>query len=61
MKKFALIDEAEGQEMIRNIDEQMNVFFLASSGFGVRSSIRELAEKVVEFLNSLPDEETRIL
>jgi hypothetical protein len=39
---------------------RLNVFFLAPAGMGVTSASRDLARKVVGFLNTLPQEEAAL-
>jgi hypothetical protein len=56
-KRFEVIDE-NYNEIIRDVEHNTNLFFLAASGFGVNSTTRNLAKRVVDFLNSLPAEET---
>lgn len=45
-------------EVIVDQEHNLNFLFLASSGFGTTSDSIRLAERVVDFLNSLPLEET---
>ena len=46
------------QEVIMDEANQLNFLFLASTGFGTTSDSLRLAQRVVEFLNSLPPEDT---
>lgn len=55
--RFKLIRDGHN-EVIRDVEHDINLLFLATSGFGVNSTTRDLAERVVGYLNSLPAEET---
>lgn len=55
--RFLLVLQSE-QVVIKDVEHNENFLFLASSGFGTPSTNIKLAEKVVDFLNSLPAEET---
>lgn len=57
--KFQVIDEPYNV-FIRDTENQLNFCHLCESGFGLNSKSRRLAEKIVEFLNSLPPEETKL-
>jgi len=48
--RYALVHEPHNV-VIRDAVLDLNVFFLAESGFGPRTSDIELAERVVRFLN----------
>jgi hypothetical protein len=56
-KRFCLVRE-EYRIIIRDVEHGLNFLFLAESGPGPTTDSIELAERVVEFLNSLPPEET---
>lgn len=56
-ERFKLVDE-DYNMIIRDIEHGLNVFFVAPSGMGVDSSTERLASRVVEYLNSLPPNET---
>jgi hypothetical protein len=49
-KRYELKFE-EHREVIVDTETRTNVFFLASTGHGTPSSLIELAEKVVDFMN----------
>lgn len=55
--RFKLIDESY-QTIVRDVEHGLNLFFVAESGHGLTSSSRKLAQRVVDFLNSLPENET---
>lgn len=48
--RYELVDEVH-QYVIRDVANHLNIFFLAESGHGIRSSDLAVAEKVVNFLN----------
>lgn len=56
--RFELTMDAHGNEVIRDVEHNVNLFFLATSGMGTTSTVMLLAERVVDYLNSLPPEET---
>lgn len=56
-KRFRLVAEPY-RSVIRDVEHEMNFLFLAESGHGLCSDTVALAERVVDFLNSLPPEET---
>jgi hypothetical protein len=53
--RFALVYEPY-TVVIRDVERNMNVFFLAEGGHGVHSNTTRLAEAVVEFLNTMPED-----
>ena len=55
MNRFELVIK-DYQDVIFDTETQKNFLFLATSGFGTRSSTIDLAKKVVDFLNTLPEE-----
>lgn len=57
MKRFRLVEETYN-EVIRDVEHGQNFLFLAGGGMGVNNVDRRLARKVVDFLNSLPSEDT---
>lgn len=57
--RFKIEVRADGhQEVIVDTEHQLNFLFIAETGFGLPSTNRKLAQRVVDFLNSLPPEET---
>ncbi len=54
--RYQLITDMRN-EVIRDTQSGQNIFFLATSGFGIRSSTIATAKKVVDFLNA--DAETQ--
>lgn len=59
-RKFEVVHE-QYQTVIQDTEQKVNFAFLAESGFGLGSSTVRLAQKVCDFLNSLPPEETNLL
>lgn len=59
MNRFALVDETYNV-VVRDIEHGLNLFFLAEGGHGPTSSSRALAQRVVDFLNTLPPGETKL-
>ena len=57
MTRFA-IKEYDHSTAIVDQEHELNFVFLAESSFGLPSSNKKLASRVVDFLNSLPPEET---
>lgn len=55
--RFALVHNG-GSEVIQDMEHHINFAFLATSGFGTNSKTIDLAQRVVDFLNSLPANET---
>lgn len=55
--RFKLIEDGHN-EVIRDVEHGMNLLFLATSEMGVNSTTRDLSQRVVDYLNSLPPEET---
>lgn len=56
--RFELTLDAHGNEVIKDVEHNLNLFFLATSGMGTTATVMLLAERVVDYLNSLPPEET---
>ncbi len=54
VSKWVLFGELMSGEEIRNRQTNSTFAFIASSGFGPTGDQIKLAEKVVDFLNSLP-------
>jgi hypothetical protein len=52
--RFALVYEP--YTVVSDVERNMNVFFLAEGGHGVHSNTTRLAEAVVEFLNTMPED-----
>ena len=57
--RFELVDEPY-QLYVRDVNNQLNLFVVAESGMGVTSGARRLAERTVDFLNSLPPQDAMI-
>lgn len=57
--KYRLREDPYDEAIVMTVDgdDRLQVFRLCPSGMGVTSDTRALAEKVVVFLNSLPEEE----
>lgn len=47
-------EDSGNKEIIRDVANNENFLFLASTGFGTRSSTVDLAKEVVAYLNSRP-------
>jgi len=54
--RFELVEEPY-QLYVRDVNNQLNLFVVAEGGMGVCSSSRRIAQRVVEFLNTLPPED----
>lgn len=53
-----VISHGGNQESVEDTEHNSRLFFLATSGFGTNSTALKLAQKVCDYLNSLPPEET---
>lgn len=55
--RFELVDDGY-QTIIRDNEHQLNFAFVAETGHGLPLPNRRLAQRVVDWLNSLPPDET---
>jgi len=58
--RYKLIDEPYNT-IIRDTIANLNFLFVAESGHGMNTKTYNLAKKVVDFLNSLPEEDTKLM
>jgi len=58
MKPRWILKEDQYNEVIMDQEHGLNFLFLATSGMGTTGDSIALASRVVDFLNSLPEQET---
>lgn len=62
MKKpfFKLIEDPY-VTVVQDTENGLNLFHVCESGHGLRSSTKKLAQKVCDYLNTLPESEVKLL